>query len=241
MKTDNKPILIVKLGATFPELSLKIGDFEDWIKMAIASLSCSVTILDAKACPVLPEPRLFAGIILTGSSAMVTDKEAWSERLKSWLILCANKSIPVLGICYGHQLLADTFGGKVETRKEGVEIGTVTITRSLKSQSDDLFKDLPIAFSAHTVHWQSVTQLPAHAVLLGSSKLDRHHAYRIGNTIWGVQFHPEFSETAMSFYIQHYQDQLIQEGKDPEILHNMITPTNAAHLVLKRFVGLCFN
>lgn len=239
--SNSKQILIVKLGSTFPELSKKLGDFEDWIQGEIDNINYHTKIIDAKSLPVLPEPSLYIGIILTGSSAMVTDREEWSERLKPWLIECNNQKIPILGICYGHQLLAETFGGKVEKRADGLEIGTVTITRSLASKNDDLFKNLPITFPAHTVHWQSVLKLPQNAVLLASSRLDIHHAYRVGNNIWGVQFHPEFAEVAMSFYINEYQRELQNEGKSSEALLKSIITTPFAKTILTRFANLCSN
>lgn len=239
MTSNSKTILIFKLGSTFSELSIKIGDFEHWIQDSISYTNYPITILDAKRFPPLPGPSSLAGIILTGSSAMVTDKEEWSKRLKPWLIHCAHKNTPILGICYGHQLLAETFGGKVGNRSSGAEIGTVTITKNKNSEKDKLFKNLPINFTAHTIHWQSISQLPSDAILLASSNLDMYHAYRIGNTVWGVQFHPEFSETAMSFLISEYQSELIKEGKDTQTLLQSITPTKDAENILKNFGELC--
>jgi len=241
MPLDLKPMLIMKLGATFPELSKTSGDFEDWIQDEIENLDYSIKVLNAKSLPRLHEPSSYIGIILTGSSAMVTDREEWSERLKPWLIKCMDQQIPILGICYGHQLLAETFGGKVENRVDGVEIGTVTITRGLASQVDVLFKHLPIAFPANTVHWQSVTNLPSNAVLLASSQQDKHHAFRIGNRVWGVQFHPEFSEKAMSYYINEYSQIIEKEGKDSICLLKNIMPTNNASTLLKRFGEFCIS
>ncbi|MCT9166403.1 hypothetical protein B9X71_13210 [Acinetobacter baumannii] len=239
MASNSRQILIVKLGSTFPELSKKLGDFEDWIQDGIENKNYSTKIIDAKSLPILPEPSSFIGVILTGSSAMVTDQEEWSERLKPWLIECQNKKTPILGICYGHQLLAETFGGKVENRVDGVEIGTVVITRGLASQNDLLFKYLPIAFPAHTVHWQSVSKLPLNAILLASSQLDKHHAFRIGDRIWGVQFHPEFSEVEMNFYINEYKQDIQKEGKDTLSLLKNITFTSSARTILNRFGEIC--
>jgi len=241
MASNSRQILIVKVGSTFPELSKKLGDFEDWIQDGIENKNYSTKIIDAKSLSILPEPSSFIGVILTGSSAMVTDKEEWSERLKPWLIECMNQKTPILGICYGHQLLADAFEGKVESRQDGVEIGTVLITRSLASQNDPLFKHLPIAFPAHTVHWQSVSKLPLNAILLASSQLDKHHAFRIGDRTWGVQFHPEFSEVEMNFYINEYKEVIQKEGKGVLSLLKNITFTSSARTILNRFGEFCIS
>jgi len=58
----------------------------------------------------LPEPRLFSGVILTGSHSMVTDHEAWSEQTARWIPAVMEASIPLLGICYGHQVIGYALG-----------------------------------------------------------------------------------------------------------------------------------
>ena len=203
-----KPLLIVQMGKTFPEISTKIGDFTDWIQNVLDTKD--IDIIDAKK-ETLPNPLRYSGIILTGSHDMVTAHPSWSRKVAEWLKICKRLQTPILGICYGHQLLANTFGGWVEDHPKGLEIGSHSIHLYVEAQKDALFYNLPQTFSAYLVHYQSATQLPQDAILLASSTHEHHQAYRIGDRIWGVQFHPEFSQVAMQGYVDILSEELAPE------------------------------
>lgn len=94
-----KPLVVVKLGSTFSGLSSERGDFEHWFRDAVSGKDFPVRILDAAASPALPEPDALAGVILTGSSSMVTDRLPWSERLRPWLVRLVAEGLPALGVC----------------------------------------------------------------------------------------------------------------------------------------------
>lgn len=238
MPTPRKPIAIFKLGGTLPKLAKEIGDFEDWFRQSLDD-TLPVHLIDAQTETELPLHTTLAGVILTGSNSMVTDYLPWSERLKPWLALAVKQELPVLGICYGHQLLAHSLGGTVATRPEGVEIGTISVARNATSDTDPLFASMPNQFLAHAVHWQSVERLPPQGVRLASSKADPNQAFRIGEKAWGVQFHPEFSETAMRFYIDAYEDVLWETGNDLAVLRQQIRQTEDVSRLLKQFAEVC--
>jgi GMP synthase (glutamine-hydrolysing) len=234
-----RPLTIFKLDSTFPELSGKVGDFEHWFAQAIAGHGMPVQIRDVRAERALPEPASLAGVILTGSACMVTSRLPWSERLRVWLRQAVGAGLPVLGVCYGHQLLADALGGSVAARPEGAEVGTISVARHATCDHDPVFAGLPQQFSAHSVHWQSVMRLPEQAVLLAGSAADPHQAYRVGENAWGVQFHPEFPVAAMRFYIEIYEDTLRKEGHDPLLLAQQVQETAAAGQLLPAFAKVC--
>jgi len=104
-----KPMLIVKLGSTMPSLAATHGDFEDWIEARLCLRPGQVAVVNPQLAA-LPEPRLFSGVILTGSHSMVTDHEAWSEQTARWIPAVMEASIPLLGICYGHQVIGYALG-----------------------------------------------------------------------------------------------------------------------------------
>ncbi|WP_027797396.1 glutamine amidotransferase [Paraburkholderia acidipaludis] len=237
--SPTRPLAIFKLDSTFPELSGTLGDFEDWFQRATVGHGMPVQIRDARDEHALPEPALLAGAILTGSACMVTARLPWSERLRLWLRRAVEAGLPVLGVCYGHQLLADALGGSVAARREGAEIGTISVARHATSDNDPLFAGLPQQFFAQSVHWQSVTRLPDQAVLLAGSEADPHQAYRVGENAWGVQFHPEFPMAAMRFYIETYQDTLRKEGQDPFRLGRHVQETPEAAGLLPAFARVC--
>ena len=245
-----RPILIVKTGDTLDTLRPNIGDFEHWIETGLtagagegsgdkadpanAHKPPPIQVLDARHASPLPGPETLAGVVITGSHAMVSDREAWSEALVPWLARLVAQGTPVLGICYGHQLLAHALGGEVGYHPGGLELGTVPITLTPEAQADPLFAHLPAQLTAQVVHAQSVRALPPGAVRLAGNAHEPHQAYRIGAHAWGVQFHPEFSLAAMQGYVQHLAATL-PAGHTPP----MVQETPQACSLLGRFAQLC--
>jgi GMP synthase (glutamine-hydrolysing) len=224
----SKPILIISAGNSFTEITSRYGDFGDWIAAGLSDDSVQHVHAAEEQ---LPEPTATAGAVISGSHAMVTDREPWSEALAEWIREAASVGTPLLGICYGHQLIAHALGGEVGYRNDGIELGSHLIELQKGVDSDPLFSQLPSQFDAHLVHAQSVLQLPPQATLLGSSAGEPHQCYRVGEQVWGVQFHPEFNETVMQLYI----DQLLQDGKISSTSKTSVVPTPYSAQLLKHF------
>ena len=119
--------LIVKAGQTLPEIRALRGDFEDWIAAGMRLSRSEVGVVDVCAGESLPDPATPSCIVVTGSSSMVTDREPWSEQTAQWLRRAVEADAPILGICYGHQLLAHALGGVVGDNPQGREVGTVEV------------------------------------------------------------------------------------------------------------------
>lgn len=236
-----KPLLIIKTGQTLACLKAQGEDFEDWIIAGLGLPASVVVVADVVAGAVLPDPLQLAGIVVTGSPAMVTEHAPWSERSARYLREAVHAELPVLGICYGHQLLAHAMGGEVAYHPRGREIGTVAVSVTAAVLEDPLFAKLPPHFPAHASHSQSVLRLPEQAVLLASSAHDEHHGFRIGAKAWGVQFHPEFDARIMQGYVQARQEDLRAEGFDIEDVLRQIKPTPEATRLLRDFARLAMS
>ncbi len=224
-----KPLLILKVGSTHPHIAAELQDFEHWIQAGLQDDSLPVTVVDPRERHALPAPTAIAGVVVTGSHSMVSDREPWSEAAAAWLRDVVAAELPVLGICYGHQLLAHALGGEVGYHPQGIELGTVPVTLSAAAQSDPLFAGLPIQFDAQAAHRQSVRRLPEGATLLAGNDFEPHHAFRLGSRAWGVQFHPEFGEAATHAYLATLN------GDVPE---GAVRPTDVAASVLPRFARI---
>jgi GMP synthase (glutamine-hydrolysing) len=230
-----KKILIVKTGGTFPELSAVSGDFEDWVAEGLGAGAGRVLVRRPSEGEALPDPSGVAGVVVTGSHAMVTDREEWSVRTASWILDALAAGVPLLGICYGHQLLALAAGGRAGDNPEGGEFGTARVRLLPGAEGDPLFRGLPPVFDAHVCHAQSVSVLPPGAVPLASSARDPHQAFRLGECAWGVQFHPEFSAGAARFYVRSSAERLRSEGQDRDALEAGVRETPVAAGLLRRF------
>lgn len=239
-----KPVLIIKVGDALPEARARGGDFEHWIARGLAPFAASILVADAREWQGLPEVEGLAAAVITGSGAMVTERAPWSEALVPWLNQAVAHGLPLLGICYGHQLLAHALGGEVGYHPQGMEIGTVQIRKTDAAAHDPLFADLPPLFDAQAVHSQHVRCLPDAAVCLASSAYEAHHAFRVGACAWGVQFHPEFDVEAMHGYVRKFGPELGERaGAVPgrDFVADMaaaLRPTPTAAAILQRFARL---
>ena len=233
-----KPILIIKAGTTFKVTAQAFGDFEDWTIRGMGLSGEEVRIIAAYRNEPLPRDDSFSGVVVTGAHSMVTDHEPWSENLAKWIPQMIEQQIPILGLCYGHQLLAYATGGEVRNHSKGREIGTVKVKLNSAGAVDDLLKALPREFLAHVTHTQTVLRLPPDAELLASNSFEPHHAFRVGDCAWGVQFHPEFDANIMRSYIDEQSQELGREGQDISTLRSEVVETPHATAVLERFASL---
>jgi GMP synthase (glutamine-hydrolysing) len=232
------PLLIVKTGSTFASLASECGDFEDWISAGMGVERSRVIVVAVFEGADLPDPKRFAGVIVTGSSAMVSHRETWSERTAEWLRGAVECAIPVLGICYGHQLLAHALDGRVGPNPHGRQIGTIRVQLSEEAASDALLAGIGSSLRAHTTHSEAVLELPDAAVRLGSSEADMNSAFRFGTSAWGVQFHPEFDAHLMRRYIEERRELLVAENIDVDDRLSTLEECPEAAAVLRRFRDL---
>jgi GMP synthase (glutamine-hydrolysing) len=130
------------------------------------------------------QPR---GVILSGGPASVYAPGA--PQLPGWAI---ESGLPVLGICYGMQLLTHHLGGRVAPAQER-EYGPATIR---VSNGDSLFRNLPSSLDVWMSHGDRIEELPPGFEVLAASENSPYAAMGRDNLI-GIQFHPEVSHTPM--------------------------------------------
>lgn len=230
------PFLILQTGEPVPELRRHRG-FPHWIRVSGEIPRDGTDVINVANGEPLPDRAPYAGVFVTGSPAMVTDRHAWSERTALWLQERIAGGMPTLGICYGHQLIAHALGGTVGDNPAGREIGTVDVTHA-GPHDDPLLKGLPRRFPAHASHVQSVLKLPPGAQALAHSELEPHQVVRYAPMCWGFQFHPEFSTHVTRTYIKARAARIANEGGDVDTLLGTIRSTPAARGLLRRFVQL---
>jgi len=135
--------------------------------------------------------RRYDGVVISGSQTSVYDDREWIHDLTSWVREVHRADVPTLGICWGHQFLAQSLGGRVADMGDH-ELGYRTVRRR---GEDPLFADISASFTAFQTHSDRVAELPPGSVELARNEYGIQ-AFRLG-TRYGVQFHPEYDrETA---------------------------------------------
>jgi GMP synthase (glutamine-hydrolysing) len=236
--TSAERVLILKMGDTLPALKARRGDFEHWTIEGMGLPPEKVSVVDLPRGDPLPPAEGGGGIVVTGSHTMVTDREAWSERAAEWLRRAVGAGRPVLGICYGHQLLAHALGGVVGNNPRGEELGAVEVFLDETARADALLGGLPTTMRVYESHTQSVLRLPLGAVRLAFNSWDDNQCFRFGTAAWGIQFHPEFDAEVVKEYIQCNRGALIAEGRDPDALLRTVTGEAVRGELLRRFASL---
>tara|TARA_B100000029_G_scaffold192682_1_gene190748 strand:+ start:6761 stop:7552 length:792 start_codon:yes stop_codon:yes gene_type:complete len=236
-----KPILIIKTGNTIENLLARGVDFEDWFIRGSGYGKENFVVKSLHKNEELDAIDSIAGVIVTGSAAYVTDEEQWNFVGADYLREANESLIPILGVCYGHQLVAWAFDGEVAFSPSGREIGTASIRLTEAAREDPLFSDIPKRFNAQISHQQSVMRLPLNAVRLATNEFAANQAYRIGDTTWGIQFHPEFSAEVMREYIMSRSEAISEEGIDSQVLLNAVKDTPHSGAILQKFCGLVFD
>lgn len=137
----------------------------------------------------------FDGLVLLGGGLMPDDdaKAPWLPAERALAAEAIAADIPTLGICLGGQLLAHVAGGEVRADTGPVERGATLILPTADGREDTVLSALGDGAPMIENHRDMITRLPADAVLLASSADVENQAFRLGDHVRGVQFHPEAS------------------------------------------------
>ncbi len=233
-----KPLLLLKVGSTLSSLLSTRGDYDAWFRTGLGA-EHSLDVVRVDEGEPLPDLNTYRGVVVTGSAAMVTERAPWSVATAAWLRAAISHDLAVLGVCYGHQLLADAMGARVDWNPNGRQIGSIVATLTEEGLSDPLFSGLPNPLQVQTSHSQSVLDLPDSLALLAASPRDPRHAFRVrGARAWGVQFHPEFDAEVTRAYICDRRAAIRAEGQDPDALLRDVVESPHGDLILRRFAAL---
>lgn len=132
--------------------------------------------------------------VITGSSNGVYDLDAWIPELMQFIRDSYEAGKKLVGICFGHQILAHALGGHAEKSEKGWGLGLKTFTIS---QTKPWMNGVSKQCSLHFAHQDQVMTLPPEAELLGGNAFCPNAFFVIADQVLGIQGHPEFSRSMM--------------------------------------------
>jgi GMP synthase (glutamine-hydrolysing) len=161
-----------------------------------------------------------------------------------WLRSAAARNVPILGVCFGHQLLGVAFGARIVQNPNGRETGSVEVRLTPEGGRDPLFRGLPNTFTVQATHEDVVDRLPAGATLLAGNANTALQAFGVGANVRAVQFHPELTPDGMRAVIESRVERLEREavargGVPGERVRNLLAglrPSPAGATILSNFL-----
>jgi GMP synthase (glutamine-hydrolysing) len=231
-------LIVLRAGDAAAPVAARRGEFYSWIRREAETVwtgewsEHDVRDLTAP----LPSTSSAHGFIITGSSSSVTERAPWMLRTEELVRQIVDRGVPLFGICFGHQLIAEALGGKVSANPRGREIGTVQVRIRPGSPSDPLLDGLPLSFRANATHVDTVSVLPPGAHVLAETDLEPHAVYVLGARTKCVQFHPEIDGDAMRGYVEARAHLVEREGLDANAIRERATDTPHGAETLRNFV-----
>lgn len=164
--------------------------------------------------------------------ARITSQEI-VVRLRPFIEWVVASDVPLLGICYGHQIVSETLGVPVVNDHAQKKVGSYEVILTEEGKQDKVFGQLPERFLVQYGHKDSLSLLPTGAVLLAQSRVCRTSALRFGKNVYTMQFHPELTREDIYIKLANSPGYL-PEGVD---LETLLQPSLEASRIIPLFVS----
>lgn len=135
------------------------------------------------------------GYVITGSPASVHDGHDWIARLKAFVVDAHAARKPLVGACFGHQIVAEALGGRVAQNPQGWVLGIETTSYH---QPAPWMHPAARDISLYAAHKEQVIDLPAEAETIGTAPGCPHAAFSVADHIMTTEYHPEMTPDFMS-------------------------------------------
>tara|TARA_X000001036_G_scaffold432814_1_gene469348 strand:- start:496 stop:1182 length:687 start_codon:yes stop_codon:yes gene_type:complete len=225
-----KDILIIDCGPSLTEVTKVFGSAPEWIMNCLNETKCNFTWIKPYDGDQIGKKHYDAWII-TGSPRSVYENEDWMFYIEEELRLIKFSDTLVLGICFGSQLIAKAFGGKVQLNPNGWELGAYSIELTDIGKQTPLFLGFANNEIVYESHQDCITQLPDDAIELAKNKKG-NQSFTVYNNFYGVQFHPEFSLDIIKKYVS------IRKAKGVPVDDPSIPESINGKLILFNFIKL---
>jgi GMP synthase (glutamine-hydrolysing) len=176
-----------------------------WVGDWLVEAGCVLDVRHPYRGDALPADLESHDALLLLGGAMGANDDAtcpWLTPTKDLVRVAAQATVPTLGICLGHQLVAVALGGEVGPNPHGQQLGLVPMGWNEAAGLDELMR--PLTATRYGVHWNNdiVLRAPDGTVVLATSPGGELQAARFAPGIWGVQLHPEVDERILETWAE---------------------------------------
>ncbi len=204
--SDNKKTLgILLCGHTAEPLQEEHGKYDDQFKALLgpdAFNYATYAVVDSE----FPANASTADAwLISGSKHGVYEEHDWIPPLESLIKDAYQQNIPMVGICFGHQIMAQALGGRVEKFSGGWSIGAVDYHLENATGSSSV--------KLNAWHQDQIVSLPPEAQVIGSNDFCQYAALTYGDKALSMQPHPEFSHEYVLGLLEHRGQSLSAEEK----------------------------
>ena len=158
------------------------------------------------------------GWLITGSRHGVYDNLDWMAPLQDFIRELAVAEVPLIGVCFGHQIIAQALGGEVVKSDKGWGVG---LHRYRVEQQYSWMQARPQEVGMYVFHQDQVVQLPPAAAVFLSSDFCPYAGLSYGNSIISVQAHPEFEAAYETALLEAYGGSVVPEDVSARALADM--------------------
>lgn len=207
---------ILETGHAPDALRPELGDYSDLFHRLLDGHGFDFRSWDVEAMDLPASVTEADGWLITGSRHGAYEDHPWIPPLEQFIREAAAAGRPMVGICFGHQIIAQAMGGRVEKAAQGWGAGL----RHYSYQGQDL--------ALNAWHQDQVTVVPPGAQVVGSAPYCPHAALRYP-TMLTVQPHPEFDDRMIAGLLAH-RGALLPESVRADVAAGLGTPTDHARI-----------
>lgn len=236
---DSFKVAVLITGDPTETTGKQYGHYGNLFEELLGDGEAEWAFLDTRLEQYPTHPSEYDAYVLTGSASTAHENEAWIVKLKEFIQDAFENQKKILGICFGHQVVAGALGGKTEINPKGWEIGLVSLDWEQDWVQHCRNESIALPTTVLQVHRDHVASVPEGAEILASTSKTGIQVFRIKNQVLGIQGHPEFFNDIVADLVKRREKAgIISQKLGFEALDSLVNDPDRAHWVkwLRKFL-----